>query len=267
MIHETVEWSLLDADPKQPRRSINKLDIDQLQASIERLGQLQPIVVYRNGPRFCIVDGHCRALAIGRIGGMKVAALVLDKRPAPNELLLTQYSANCMRVDLTPMEKAKALSRLQKLNGWSNAELAGQLKMSKSQVTQLLSYLKLPPEIQKQLDDGKLAGSTAYAISRAPDEATRNDLLTQATNGTLKRDEASRRVNRKASTRKPKRATFSITGADICFATSDELDFTSVVDLCQHLIRECRKAEKEGLNVSTFRKVLIDRRRSVKSAS
>jgi hypothetical protein len=123
-----------------------------------------------------------------------------------------------------------------------------------------LSYLDLPPEALTLLDAGQIGGSTAYAVSRAPDEATRKELLEKALRGELRRDDALRRVNRRrAAETKREMVNFRLASGDIRIALETEPAIPVVVQLLQEMMRECRRAEKQGLNVKTLERVLMDR--------
>lgn len=259
MRFENIPHAKIDPDPNQPRQLIEAVELKELALSIRDLGQLQPVIVFCEGDRFTLVDGHRRHAALGVLEAPDVRALILDKRPDGDVLLMTQLAANCMRVDLKPTEKADAFQRLQASRGWSNAELAKAMHISRSKVTQILSYLNLPEDVQRSLDAGELAGSTAYAIARAPDAATQTKLLAKARKGQLKRDDALREVSQPSSRKDRVRAVFRLQNAEIRMSTSQRLDLDECVTTLQQLIRECRKASKQGLDVTTFERVLHDR--------
>jgi ParB family transcriptional regulator, chromosome partitioning protein len=144
-----------------------------------------------------IADGHRRFEVCHLLDIKDIPVLVLPAKPDTETLLLMQLAANGMREDLKPSEKAFAYRRLKEMRNISNAELASLMNVSKSVVTETLSYLDLPSEALALLDSGQIARSTAYAISRAPDKTTRKELLDKAVRGELKRDDAIRRVNRR----------------------------------------------------------------------
>lgn len=188
-------------------------------------------------------------------------ALILPSKPDDEQTLMTQLAANCMRVDLKPMEKARAFARLKTAKGWNQTELASAIGMSKSAVTRVLSYLDLPEQAQQLLDAGKLPQSTAYAISRSEDVATQLALMEKAANGKLNRDEAQRVVARNRSPKRQhsSRVSLCVGPAIVSIATEDKLKISDYVGVLQALIKELRRADKQGLDVKTTEKVLQDR--------
>lgn len=181
---------------------------------------------------------------------------MLPSRPDGDQLLLTQMAANCMRVDLKPTEKAIAYLRLKKSRNWSHAELAQAMHISKATVTQTLSYLSLPDEAKAKLDAGELSGSTAYAISREADPEAQRRLLQAAMNGKLRRDDATARVSKRKNGRH--RSVFRVGGAEVTMSVENDLGLADYVTILQQLIRRCRRAEKEGLSVSTLERMMSD---------
>ena len=58
-------------------------------------------------------------------------------------------------------------------------------QVNQATVTQVLPDLTLPSQLQQRLDSVDRVGSTAYAIARAPDDATRQHLASKALNREL----------------------------------------------------------------------------------
>jgi hypothetical protein len=112
------------------------------------------------------------------------------------------------------------------------------------------------------LDDGSLPGSTAYAISRAPDVATKQQMLQDAVQGRLRRDDASKRVKQKQPSAGTVRSAFLLPGASLVITTPERPDLDRVIDAAQALIKECRRAARQGIDVSTLERVLRDQHNS-----
>ncbi len=200
---QTIPLNLIDPDPEQPRRHFDELEDQQLALSIRERRLLQPLIIYRHEGRYRIVDGHRRFKALGLIQALEAPAIVLPERPDDNTLLETQLTANCLRCEMTPLDKARAYQRLMQSRGWNHSELASHLHIAKSSVTRCLSCLKLPTAAQSALQRGELSESTAYAIARAPDPQTQQTLLAAAQKGELKRDDAQRTVRKRTAKAAP----------------------------------------------------------------
>jgi ParB family chromosome partitioning protein len=260
MRYQVIHSNLLEPDPHQPRRSMDDIPLQELQESVRVHGILQPLIVYENGKRHTIADGHRRFEVCHLLDIKEIPVLVLPAKPDAETLLLMQLAANGMRENLKPSERAFAYRRLKDMRGLSHGDMASLMNVSMSVVTETLSYLDLPPEALALLDSGQLAGSTAYAISRAKDDATRKEMLDKALRGELKRDDALRRVNRRGTTKPTGHtASFRLPSAKITIDLENEPEIPVVMELLRELVRECRQAEKQGLNVKTLERVLMDR--------
>ena len=252
----------IQVDPHQPRQVIDPEAIKGLALSIRERGLLQPVIVYRDHDGFFLVDGHRRLEAIKLLKGQDIAAVVLEQKPDADQLLLTQLATTCHRSDLTPLELAQAYDRLLKLKQWSQAELAAALHISKAKVCQTLACLTLPDEAQQAVANGSLPLSTAYTIARVPDLATRCDLLQQARAGKLTRDAAQSALNRSIGKRGPcTRMVLQLRTATVNIAAGEQTTLADVSVMLAKLVKDCRQAAAEGLDIRTFERLLADRSR------
>ncbi len=126
-------------------------------------------------------------------------------------------------------------------------------------MTQCLSLLKLEADVQQELNDGRIAASTAYAIARASEEQTKQKLLEAARNGQLSRDDASEAVRKRApGGGKACKIACRLPGKLVTTTCQGRLTLQDIEGICQQLLRESRRAIKQGLDVSTFERVLAD---------
>jgi len=125
---EHVPVSLIDPDPGQPRTRFDQEALDGLARSLREVGQLQPILVRRNGDRFRLVAGERRWRAARQLGQKAIAALVLDQGPpAQGGDRLLQLAENLQREDLDPLERARAVAALMEAEGLSQKAVAERL--------------------------------------------------------------------------------------------------------------------------------------------
>lgn len=84
------------------RRSMDPLDLQELQASLRRYGMLQPVIVQpipgkRAGHRYQLIAGFRRVTAAKALGWVEVPAQVLDRALAPRERVAVQLTENMQR--------------------------------------------------------------------------------------------------------------------------------------------------------------------------
>ena len=76
------------------------------------------------------------------------------------------------------------------LNGWTMQQVADALNITKGTVSKALSLLKLPEDIQAQVEEGQIAPTVAYEISRVEGEGAQRELARRVVDEGLKRDDA-----------------------------------------------------------------------------
>jgi ParB family transcriptional regulator, chromosome partitioning protein len=149
-------------NPFQPRSRIDEPALAELSASIEASGLLQPIVVRPRGSGYELIAGERRWRAVQRLGWATIPAVVRD---ADDQTLLTlALIENLQRNDLSPIDEAQAYRRLMEEFEVPQAEVARLVGRNRATVANLLRLLKLPPEVQGYVHDGKLSEGHARAL-------------------------------------------------------------------------------------------------------
>lgn len=141
----------------------------------------------------------------------KIPCIVADAPATPEEVLEDQLVENALRADLKPIESAHAYRRLLESLGISQRQLAERLHISPQTITRALALLELPEDVQHDVDAGTIAPETAYEIGRVADDSERQELVTKARTGTLRREE----VREKATRARRKRSTGNARSAPI----------------------------------------------------
>jgi len=158
----------IDSNPFQPRKHIDKDELQQLAESIKEHGLLQPIVVRQQNDRYQIIVGERRLRAATLAGFELVPAQIrnVDDRQMA-EMAIVE---NLQRKDLDPLEKAYAFHEY--LQRWSctQEELAGRLKINRSTVANLIRLLELPEPVQQAVHDGSITQGHARALLRLGEE-------------------------------------------------------------------------------------------------
>jgi len=154
----------LDRNPYQTRSvSIDPTALNELAASIQALGVLQPIVVRPvAGGRYQVIAGERRCEAARMLHHQTIPAVV---RPVSNEQAMEMTIVeNLQRLDLTPMEEARGYDRLSREFGLTQEQMAQRTGKERSSVANFLRLLKLPPSVQAMLDQGELSFGHAKVL-------------------------------------------------------------------------------------------------------
>ena len=157
-----VPLEKISPNPYQPRETFAESGIKELAASIREKGLLQPLLVRPLGDAYQLIAGQRRYLAATRAGLLQVPVTV---RQADNgETLELALIENLQRENLNPMEEARAYQRLVEEFGLKQDDIARHVGKSRSAVTNSLRLLQLPPEVQQQIEVGKLSAGHARSI-------------------------------------------------------------------------------------------------------
>jgi ParB family chromosome partitioning protein len=162
-------------NPRQPRKSFDEAALAELVASIREIGVLQPVVVRETTPgRYELVMGERRLRASREAGLATVPAIIRDT--ADDALLRDALLENLHREDLNPLEEAAAYEQLLQEFGATHDQLAQRLGRSRSQVTNTIRLLNLPPSVQRRVAAGVLSAGHARALLGLDGSTAQEDL-------------------------------------------------------------------------------------------
>src|SRR6266568_2642898 len=125
-----VPLDRLDSNPRQPRETFDEDTLQELAASIEAVGVLQPIVVRPLDDRFQIIMGERRVRAARLVNLTTIPAVV--RLTEEDSLLRDALIENIHREDLNPLEEAAAYEQLLADFDVTHEELATRLGRSRS---------------------------------------------------------------------------------------------------------------------------------------
>ena len=170
-----IPVDLIHPNPRQPRQVFDEEDIAELAASIAEVGLLQPIVV-RQVPtapgeelRYELIMGERRLRASKEAGLETIPAVVRDTDDV--DLLRDALLENLHRVQLNPLEEAAAYQQLLEDFQCTHAELSERIARSRSQISNTLRLMKLPPLVQRRLAANVISAGHARALLGLPNAA------------------------------------------------------------------------------------------------
>ena len=162
-----IEVGMIRPNPAQPRKYFDEQAIDELAASIEERGVLQPILLRETAEGYEIVAGERRWRAAQRARLHRIPAVVRDADDeATAEIALIE---NIQREDLNAIEEAEGYRHL--MSGYRHTQdgVAKLVGKSRSHVANLLRLLELPADVQQMLVRGDISMGHARAVLTAPD--------------------------------------------------------------------------------------------------
>ena len=146
----------------QPRKDFDEEAINELAASIQEKGIIQPIVVRKNMNAYEIIAGERRWRAAQRVGLTKIPVIIKDV--SDREVLELALVENLQREDLNPIEEATAYGQLIEDFGLTHEEISKKIGKERSTITNQLRLLKLPEEVREALIKGEITAGHARVL-------------------------------------------------------------------------------------------------------
>lgn len=186
-------------NPHQVRREFSDEALQELAASIEKHGLLQPVLVRRDIEDDCYVllAGERRLRASKLAGLSEIKAIIIEVEDSKlRELALIE---NIQRENLNPIELALGYQSLIQEHGLTHEALSKVLAKSRAQITNTLRLLSLSDEAKdlltaKKLTQGHakvLAGVDSKLEKIALDQIVENELSVRETEALVRRLKAS----------------------------------------------------------------------------
>lgn len=209
-----VPLSRIELDPDNPRKlAITLLDVQQgidkndalferkmaeleklqeLAATIESSGLINPVVVYKRGEVYRIVAGERRCLASILAGKHEIEARVFNEKPKGFELKLIQWIENTAREDLTLDERINNIREIiyeyqqqqETPVTFSATLLKNVIGLSLPQATYYMTVLNAPEDVKQLIESGKIRSlDKAAIIAGISSQETRRDALQACVDG------------------------------------------------------------------------------------
>ncbi len=150
-------------NPFQPRQAFDQESLNELAASIEAKGLVQPITVRPVDGAYELIAGERRWRAVKQLGWDEIPAYLLEVSSEVDMLELALIE-NLQRQNLNPLEEAEAYRLLIDKYSISQETLGQSLGKNRSTVTNTLRLLKLPEEIKRSLRNLQISAGHARAI-------------------------------------------------------------------------------------------------------
>jgi len=238
-----------------PRSNRDPAYCQSLGENIRAIGQQVPIIGYYRDDRFIVVDGGCRVEGMKMNGLTEVLAHDLGKEPSELDLKTAQFCIDIHKQHLPPMDRARLIDDLLKVRGCTGRELARDMSVSESTITNHRHLLNLTPELQEKVNSGTLDWTKAIYIGREPDPARQQELATLA--ATMSRDELA------ASCRKKQQNSKSTATAKLnrihcpmplgtITISGQGLTLEDAIKVLVELLKLMREASKDNLDAKTF---------------
>jgi len=165
-----VPTEFLRPNPRNPRRTFNETELEDLANSVREKGIIQPILV-RSIPGmddvFEIIAGERRWRAAQRASLHEVPVILIEA--GDKEALEIAIIENVQRADLNALEEALGYEQLIADYGYSQNDLARIIGKSRSHIANTLRLSRLPDSVKTLLASGELSAGHARALLSVQD--------------------------------------------------------------------------------------------------
>ncbi len=157
----------ISPNPLQPRSKFNPEKLQELADSIAEHGLIQPLVVTADDKDGYILIAGERRLRASQLAGLRTIPVVV-KEASPQDRLEWALIENIQRDDLNPIEEGTAYQQLANDFGMTQAEVAGRVGKSRSEVANTMRLLKLPADLQAAVIEEELSYGHARVLAGLP---------------------------------------------------------------------------------------------------
>ncbi len=180
LTHTIAKISLkkIEPNPFNPRIDFDETDMLELVQSIKALGLIQPITVRKmEADNYQIISGERRWRA-SKLAGLSEVPVYI--RIADDQGMLEMALVeNIQRSNLNALEIAITYQRLIDECNLVQEELGKRVGKNRSTVANYIRLLKLPPDIQSALRNGKLSMGHARALLSLENQTTQLQVFQQ----------------------------------------------------------------------------------------
>ncbi len=196
-----IEVDKIDPNPYQPRKIFNDEAVKELAASISEFGILQPLIVTKvdkatdsgREVRYQLIAGE-RRLRASKLAGLERVPVIIKSLPDEREKLELAILENLQRADLSPIETARAYTKLQDQFGLTQREVAVRLGKSREVVANTIRLLSLPTYIQDAISRNDISESQGRLLLVVSDQREQQQLFNDIINNNLSVRELKSRI-------------------------------------------------------------------------
>lgn len=182
--NQDIAVDSIEANPYQPRITFDEHSLEELAASIRKLGIVQPLTVREVGTgKYQLIAGERRLRAARRAGLTHVPAYI---RTADDQAMLElALVENIQREDLDAVEVAISFQRLIEECKLTQEQLSERVGKQRSTVANYLRLLKLPAEIQLGIKNKQLMMGHARTLVNIEDPKRQINIFYKIIDGEL----------------------------------------------------------------------------------
>lgn len=176
----------IDPSPQQARSELG--NIQELMASVQEKGILEPILVRKKDDRFEIIAGERRYMAAKGVGLAEVPCIEMSV--TDNEAMELALIENMQRKDLDVFEEAEGLKALAEQYGYNHEQIAKKIGKARSTITEIINISKIPKDLRDLCKEFSITSrGTLIEIAKQKNRDDMYKLITNVKQRDLRRED------------------------------------------------------------------------------
>ena len=173
----SLNLSDVEVSGEQVRTNVSIKGLEELKASIELNGLLQPIIVYENtekvGSKYKLIAGQRRFLSMqelaaeGKLLNNTVKARILQRKPNMQESWRISLNENKGRRDIPSKDELLLFNKAYQRCNENISLTAKLLGIPNSRITEVIKYEAFPDSVKNDIENGKYDRQVAERAMRA----------------------------------------------------------------------------------------------------
>lgn len=140
---------------------------DELVKSIGNVGLINPITVYKDGKKYCLIAGLRRIKAHERLGIIHIQCNIVDADKKKS--LIMQYEENIVRDDVNVIDEGEYLKYCKVKLSYSNQKIAAMLNRSESYIGKRIFMTEQNDLIIDAVKEKRISFNAGIIISQCKD--------------------------------------------------------------------------------------------------
>jgi len=249
--------SLFKPDPNHPRNFFDIQELETLGASLKKK-QIVPCLARSTG---VLIDGERRYRAAKHVGLTTLDVIVTDENLTESQVKEMQLVSALHRAGLSAYEQFVSFSEWLKANPSATAkDLAQRIDRDPAIISRVCSLGKCVPAVVRAAEEGRITPAHWYPISQLPPEEQEGLLnLRLSTGAGREAVAAAGRRKRTTDTARVSRVRLPVPTGVVVSVEGKAIGLTTVIQALETLLKLAVKAEKDGLNIKTFKSACEDK--------
>ena len=146
-----------------------------LRGTMQKLGNLTPVILTKTGDAYTLVDGLHRIQEVQARGETDIDAVIYEGGPESN--LLLNLTLNQVRGKARASEMVSVIEQLTEVHNLDSEEISKRTGLTREYIEKLWQITRAALSVREALDQELIGVGAAWEISRLPDHAQQDYLV------------------------------------------------------------------------------------------